>query len=189
MCKSLIVEKCRVMDSKQAPLWLEFENSDANGRPIKILFKAGDDLRQDLLTLQLIHIMSELWMSKSLHLPTQIYHCVCTGNETGMIEIVQNAETTSSIQSRAGVLLGAWAKRPIVQYLEENNAAEQLYRTAVSNFVRSCAGYCVATFVLGVGDRHPSNIMVTRDGNLFRKCWFMAVHGAVADWNRLSLLV
>ena len=34
----------------------------------------------------------------------------------------------------------------------------------LDNFVRSSAGYCAATYCMGLGDRHPSNIMVTENG-------------------------
>ena len=42
------------MSSKKVPLWLEFENGEAGCPNFLALFKEGDDLRQDLLTLQLL---------------------------------------------------------------------------------------------------------------------------------------
>ena len=41
------------------------------------------------------------------------------------------------------------------------------FKTAVDNFVLSCAGYCVATYVIGIGDRHNDNVMLSKQGNLF----------------------
>ena len=37
----------------------------------------------------------------------------------------------------------------------------------MDTYVKSCAGYCVITYLLGVGDRHLDNLLLTSTGKLF----------------------
>ena len=57
------------------------------GDPILTIFKAGDDLRQDQLTLQMMHLMDLMWLDAGLDLRTINYKCVATGPEIGWIEV------------------------------------------------------------------------------------------------------
>jgi len=45
------IESCKVLDSKKLPLWLDMKNHYNETDHIKLIFKCGDDLRQDMLTL------------------------------------------------------------------------------------------------------------------------------------------
>mmetsp|Transcript_17506 Transcript_17506/g.30852 ORF Transcript_17506/g.30852 Transcript_17506/m.30852 type:complete len:399 (-) Transcript_17506:1326-2522(-) len=164
----MVVSKCKVMNSKKKPLWLKFNSIDpqeGGGSPVQVMFKFGDDLRQDQMTLQMLRIMDQIWLAEDLDLNMTLYRCISTGDELGMLEIVSNADTIANIQKQHGKL-GALSSRSLYMWLQDCNPGQQFDRV-VSNFVHSCAGYCVATYVLGIGDRHSDNIMIKRDGRLF----------------------
>ena len=96
------------------------------------------------------------------------YACLSTGNQIGMIEIVLNAFTLAKIHKKfGGGAKGAFSSQSLYTYLVEQNKEPKQLDTAIKNFTLSCAGYCVATFVLGIGDRHSDNIMLKENGQLF----------------------
>jgi len=174
-CCGLVVSKCRVLSSKKQPVLLVLKrspgsyirNGPASGE-VCVLYKIGDDLRQDALTLQLVGCMEALWQQTcGLDLLLRPYRCVATGYERGVVELVRDAKTTAEIQLNYGRgPSGAFRDGVVSAYLEHHNQRNN-FEQARNSFIRSCAGYCVATHVLGVGDRHADNIMVARDGRLF----------------------
>uniref|UniRef100_A0A3Q4GAG1 phosphatidylinositol-4,5-bisphosphate 3-kinase n=1 Tax=Neolamprologus brichardi TaxID=32507 RepID=A0A3Q4GAG1_NEOBR len=168
---NLRLEECRMMSSAKRPLWLNWENPDMMSELLfqnnEIIFKNGDDLRQDMLTLQIIRIMENIWQNQGLDLRMLPYGCLSIGDCVGLIEVVRNSHTIMQIQCKGG-LKGAlqFNSHTLHQWLKDKNKGE-MYDQAIDLFTRSCAGYCVATFILGIGDRHNSNIMVKDDGQLF----------------------
>jgi phosphatidylinositol-4,5-bisphosphate 3-kinase len=167
--KGLIIEKCRYMDSKKLPLWLVFENADDGAPPVYVIFKVGDDLRQDILTLQMISLMYEQIKLSHMQLDLLMlpYAVVATGDEIGMLEVVMNADTVANIQRECGGFRGAFKEDPMLLWLTKSKPQELPIDTVKETFMLSCAGYCVVTYILGIGDRHNDNIMVTRTGNFF----------------------
>uniref|UniRef100_A0AAY4DS11 Phosphatidylinositol 4,5-bisphosphate 3-kinase catalytic subunit gamma isoform n=1 Tax=Denticeps clupeoides TaxID=299321 RepID=A0AAY4DS11_9TELE len=166
----LVIEQCKVMASKKKPLWLQFKPADPttlSSDTIGIIFKDGDDLRQDMLILQILLIMESIWEAESLDLSLLPYGCISTGNKIGMIEIVKDATTIANIQQSIVGNTGAFKDEILSQWLRDKCVSEDKFQQTVERFVYSCSGYCVATYVLGIGDRHNDNIMVTEAGNLF----------------------
>ncbi|KAL4497869.1 hypothetical protein ABPG72_000624 [Tetrahymena utriculariae] len=176
------LKECKCMNSKKKPLWIEtinkveIEEIDENNNKkiisendleMKILFKRGDDIRQDQLTLQLLKIMDKIWLDAGQDFRMKPYKVITTGDQVGMIEVVVNAETTARIHKQYGGGLGALKEDTLKRYLQENNQGKENLKSAQENFIRSCAGYCVATYILGIGDRHPDNIMISQTGHLF----------------------
>lgn len=166
-CTALEVSKCKVMDSKKFPLWLVFKNYLDQEDRFYVIFKSGDDLRQDLLTLQLLELMDTIWKSNGLDLHIIPYGCISTGEGVGMIEVVLSSDTVANITRREGGAQAAFSEEPLLNWLRQFNKERIEVERCLWNFVYSCAGYTVATYVLGIGDRHNDNIMLRQDGTLF----------------------
>jgi len=140
------------------------------------MFKKGDDLRQDRLTLQLLAVMDRLWKEdEGLDLRLNIYNCMATGINEGLIQVVGEAETVCKIQMRHAEKLNFWQlksyaalkKGLILAWLKGHNRSVESMKIAQDEFTKSCAGYCVATYILGIADRHNDNIMVRKNGQVF----------------------
>ncbi|KAF4532859.1 hypothetical protein B566_EDAN001462 [Ephemera danica] len=160
------IRTCSYFHSNTLPLKLNFLSLETDGPFIPAIFKVGDDLQQDMLTIQMIQIMDKLWLKEGLDLKMLTFACVPTGHKRGMIEMVTNAETLRKIQVELG-LTGSFKDRPIAEWLAKHNPSALEYQRAVDNFTASCAGYCVATYVLGICDRHNDNIMLKTSGHMF----------------------
>ncbi|KPI84367.1 putative PI3-kinase [Leptomonas seymouri] len=122
--------------------------------PLAVMYKYNDDVRQDQLIVQLIRVMDDLLQQDGLQLHLTPYRVLATGPHEGLVEIVPQATTLLSVQ------------REVLKYLRVYNPTAELLRQSMDRYTRSFAGYCVITFVLGIGDRHLENILLTQDGRL-----------------------
>ena len=165
--KGLIVDKCRIMNSKKKPLWLTFENADPFGNPIVCMLKCGDDLRMDMVTLQLFQAMQTIWFENGLQVKMSLYKVLCTAYMQGMLEMVTNSDTLASIHiQEGGAIKQLFSIASVLNWILKNCKSVPLDE-AKENFLKSNVAYCLATFVLGIGDRHNDNIMMKKNGELF----------------------
>ncbi|KAM0746672.1 phosphatidylinositol 3-kinase [Meredithblackwellia eburnea MCA 4105] len=161
---SLDPEKSSVFKSNLFPLRLHFICDD--GSPYPVIFKNGDDLRQDQLVIQLFTLMDLLLRKENLDLKLMPYKVLATGPVDGMVQFVESKTLQDIISSGefGGGLLG---------YLRKENEDPGSVGTygvkpeVLDTYVRSCAGYCVVTYLLGVGDRHLDNLLLSPDGHFF----------------------
>ncbi|KAJ8508903.1 hypothetical protein ONZ45_g8861 [Pleurotus djamor] len=157
----IIPEKSSVFKSNLYPLLLYFQCADGSEFPV--IFKDGDDMRQDQLVIQLFTLMDRLLRQENLDLKLTPYGVLATGPLQGMAQFIPS-KTIAAIVSEFGTLLN---------YLRAHYPDEGSVGTAgvepsvIDTFVRSCAGYCVVTYLLGVGDRHLDNLLLTPDGHFF----------------------
>ncbi|KAG7377201.1 hypothetical protein PHYPSEUDO_012034 [Phytophthora pseudosyringae] len=123
----------------------------------RLMYKR-DDLRKDSIVQNIINVMYLILKQETkLDIPLVTYRVLPTSSFDGLIEIVENAHTLYSIIRDHGT---------IMNFLHHYNGHRTLSDIS-SSFRESLAAYTVITFLLGVGDRHADNVMLTKDGILF----------------------
>ena len=164
--KGAISSKCTVFKSAKCPVKYSFNvtedtkkyNPHEDKDHIGIMFKYGDDLRQDQLILQMINYMDSLLKNIHLDYEFTIYKTLATSKSDGFVEFVPDSTTIYEIIK----------KKTMREYYEElSKHDEKELNKKLESYINSCAGYCVVTYLLGIGDRHLENLMIDKNGRLF----------------------
>ena len=128
----IISEKSSIFKSNMFPMLLYFQCEDGSEYPV--IFKDGDDMRQDQLVIQLFTLMDRLLRKENLDLKLTPYDVLATGPSQGMAQFIPS-RTIAAIVSEHGTLLN---------YLRANYPDEGSVGTygvepgVIDTFVKSC---------------------------------------------------
>lgn len=152
---TVFVDKVRVKQSITRPIAIPLAWNDYHGLRGSVLFKA-EDLRKDYIVMNFIRLADRI-LKRELNIDLNIvtYRIRPTGPDAGFIEMVSGSTTLYDIDEEH--------KCDMFNYVDDEQRISQVRQ----RFMRSTAAYCVLTFLLGAGDRHKHNIMITKSGVLF----------------------
>eukprot|EP00808_Paulinella_micropora_P032215 g60891.t1 len=133
-----------------------------------VIFKGGDDCRQEVLAMQLIELFDLIWRQAHIPLRLRPYGVLVTSATSGIIETVLNATSVDSLkkgipnfESLHKFFEDYFAADPNVKRISDTS-----YEQARRHFIESMAAYSVVTYLLQVRDRHNGNIMIVEDGSI-----------------------
>jgi hypothetical protein len=148
-----------VKKSNTRPVIIPFISID--DKIYKVLYKNGD-VWKDKIIMNVIKLIDIILKKNNINLGIKTYDILPlkTKNNTncGLIEIIENANTICDINMNKNF--------SIQNYIIEHNPNEKIEELR-NKFIKSTAAYCIITYLLGIGDRHLDNIMITHDGVLF----------------------
>jgi hypothetical protein len=127
------------------------------------LVKSGDDLRKEMLAMQLIEYLQNIFRLEGVDVHLRPYQIMSTGYQAGLVEFLNGAKSIDRIKKSA-------SSNPstLKDYFDFSFGPSYslFHATAVENFVKSLAGYSLVTYALQVKDRHNANLLIDPEGHI-----------------------
>ncbi|OII73236.1 phosphatidylinositol 4-kinase domain-containing protein [Cryptosporidium ubiquitum] len=146
---------------------------------VNLIVKCNDDCRQDVITMQYIHVFQKIfeiynipvWLYPYRILPMMfkdINNSVIYG---GIIEFIEDSISLHEIHElhpEGGLKAYYESTFGCIKDLgdERGRSSYVSYEQARYNFISSLAGYSIACYVLQIKDRHNGNILITKNGHI-----------------------
>uniref|UniRef100_A0A183CM36 1-phosphatidylinositol 4-kinase n=1 Tax=Globodera pallida TaxID=36090 RepID=A0A183CM36_GLOPA len=139
-----------------------FEIKSLNHHRLSSTFRhfVGDDVRQDVLALQLMQLIKNICSTVSLDIQLFPYRVVAINPGCGVIECVPDSKSRDQLGRQTDYDLFEYF---MTKYGEENSKG---FQQARRNFIKSMAAYSVFSFLLQIKDRHNGNIMLNSAGSI-----------------------
>ena len=139
-----------VLQSASKPVKIPLDTSEGI---INIIYKK-EDVRGDKMTMNITYWIEKL-TKRQVCFPR--YNVMPLSHMDGIIEILP--KTTTLYEIKHGY------KSSLQNFILDKHSMYSVQQ--VRNLVvKSCAAACVLTYMLGVGDRHLENMLVTEDGRI-----------------------
>ena len=149
----------KICNSANKPIIIPFNClNNSNKVKYEMMYKS-EDIRKDQIVMCIIKLMKMiLKKEENIDLYIKTYDIIPTNANGGMIEIVQDSETLYNLKENL--------KYSILNFIMENNPDLSVKKVR-DKFIKSTAAFSVITYLLGIGDRHLDNIMISNKGELF----------------------
>ncbi len=154
-CLKIFYDNVEILRSSTRPIKISLfvECPNKSKKIINMLIKY-EDLRKDKLTMTVSRLLKVL--CKNL-IDINTYEVFPIASNYGWIEMVGYTCTLYDIKHKH--------QKSLQNFIMDLNPDKTIHQIR-TRFIKTCVSSCVICYVLGVGDRHLENILVTNNGEL-----------------------
>ncbi len=116
---------------------------------MSFIVKAGDDLRQEQLAIQLIKQFELIFKEEDVDVFLRPFTVMSVSSDAGLVEVMPDSVSVHSLKARTPNFSS------LLDYFERayGKKETQSFRAAQRRFIRSMAGYSLVTYFLQIKDR------------------------------------